>query len=314
MQRRQKILLGEEAQKKIENSSVAIVGIGALGSVATELLVRAGIQNLLLIDRDTVELSNLQRQVLYDQRDVGKSKVIAANAKLLEINPSCKIDIAAIHLNGRNISILDTYDLILDCTDNLQTRFVLNDYCKKNHKTWIYGAAITTAGYAAIMNPAGACLRCFLQEADLDTCETAGVLNTITTSIAALQVQLVFDVILEIGKKQVLYYYNIKEKTFRTLTLKQNQDCRTCRGEYEYLVPKQETKLVRFCSSGRYQINGKEKDFSVLKKRWLKLGEVVEDEVSLQFNGLMLFKDGRVLVKAKTEEEALSLYSKYVGN
>ena len=303
---RQTILpeIGAEGQNKIERAVVAIVGVGALGTVAAELLTRAGIGALILIDRDVVEESNLQRQTLYEEKDVGRSKVVAAKEMLERINSKCEI----------KINILKEAHLILDCTDNLHTRFLINDFCKKEQKTWIYGAAIKTSGYVMPILPFGPCLRCFLQEASLETCETAGVLNTITTSIAALQVTLALQIVVgkEIGP--LLYHYDVWNTELKKIKVQKNKDCQTCGGKYEYLERKEETRLVKFCSSGRYQINGKKKDLQEMKKRWEKIDVVIDDTVLLTFRNIFLFEDGRALIKAASEEEALSVYSKWVGN
>ena len=135
-----------EGQKKIQESSVTIIGCGALGTVAAELMVRSGVHNLTIIDRDTIETSNLQRQSLYTLDDVGKTKVITAKNKLLEINPNVNIKAQIIHLDNQNIKNLETPNIILDCTDNIKTRLLINDYAKKNKINWIYSAAIKTKG------------------------------------------------------------------------------------------------------------------------------------------------------------------------
>lgn len=313
---RQTILteIGKEGQEKIENSIVAIIGMGALGTVAADLLVRAGIGELILVDRDIVEESNLQRQTLYEENDIGRSKAVAAKERLEKINSKLKIEIRALHLNAENITLLDEANIILDCTDNLQTRFVINDYCKKEKKPWIYGAAIRTSGYVMPLLPAGPCLRCFLQEASLETCETAGVLNVITTSIAALQVMLALQILAGKETEPELLHYNIWNQQLKKIKIPKKKDCPSCNGRYEYLEQKEETRLVKFCSSGRYQINGNKISLQEMKKQWEKTGVVVDDGVTLSFRNILLFKDGRALIDANSEEEALSIYSKWVGN
>src|SRR3989338_1922815 len=176
---RQELVWGKNGQRRIMNSTVAVVGMGALGSVSAQLLVRAGIGRMILIDRDVVEESNLQRQLLYTSLDIGKSKVVAAREKLLEINPALKIETYAVHVDATQVCILEKAEIIVDGTDNMITRLILNDYAQKSKKTLIYGSAIKTSGYAMVVVPNGPCLRCFLQEADLETCDVAGVINTI---------------------------------------------------------------------------------------------------------------------------------------
>lgn len=306
--------IGVAGQEKIKESVVAIVGLGAVGTVAADLLARAGIGKLILIDRDVIEESNLQRQTLYEEKDMGRSKVVAAKEKLERIDSTLKIGIHAIHLNAGKVKVLADANLVLDCTDNLQTRFLLNDFCRKEKIPWIYGAAIKTSGYVMPILPTGACLRCFLQEANLETCETAGVLNTITSSIAALQVTMALQMLAGKRGEPQLHHFNIWNQELRNIKIHKNKECPTCSGKYQYLEPKEETRLVKFCSSGRYQINGKKIDFQKIKKRWEKSDEVIDDTVVLTFKNILLFEDGRALIKAKSEEEALSVYSKWVGN
>ena len=312
---RQEILIGKDNQKKIEQAKLAIIGIGALGTVTAELFTRAGIGELLLIDRDLVELSNLQRQTLFNEDDINNYKAETAKKKLKKINSKIKIITKNIHLNKDNIDVLNDYDLILDCTDNLQTRFLINDYCKKNSKVWIYSSAIKNSGYVFPILNDGPCLQCFIkQPINLETCTTAGVLNTITSSIAALQSTIAIKNILEGNVEPTLYHYNIWEQQFKKIKINKRDDCPSCNNRFNYLDNvKQMT--VKFCSAGKYQIQGNDKiDREGIKKNWQNLGDVIDDGITLRFKGIMLFKDGRAIIKANTEEEAQVIYSKYVGN
>ena len=306
--------IGQDGQEKIGNKTVAIVGVGALGTVAAELLARAGVGSLILIDRDVVEKSNLQRQTLFGERDIGRSKTIAAEKRIGEINSEIKIEPHPIHLNPKNIRVLQTADLILDCTDNLQTRFLINDYCKRERKPWIYAAAIKTSGYVMPILPEGPCLQCFLSETNLETCDTAGVLNTITVSIASLQATIALKWLLEKEIEPVLYYFDIWNQNFKKINVKIKESCPACQGHYSYLEKKETSKYLRFCSTGKYQILGPEVDLKIIKARWEKTGKVVEEKDSLHFQNITLFKDGRALIKADSEEDAQSLYSQWVGN
>ncbi len=311
---RQILQLGEEGQNKISNSKIAIVGVGALGTVAADLLARTGVGELLLIDRDVIELSNLQRQSLFNEEDLGKGKAETAKDKLKKINSQLNIKSESIHLNQENISLLKEYSLILDCTDNLQTRFLLNDFCKKNKIKWIYAAAIQKKGYVFPIFPEGPCLKCFLQEANLDTCDTIGVLNTITYSIAALQVNLTLKILLNELNNSYLYYYDIWQPELKKLVINKNPNCQTCQENYLYLNKKEIIREIRFCSTGKFQIRGKKLDFTRIKEKLEKIGEVKEEEDLLKFKEITLFRDGRALIKADSKEKAISIYDKYVGN
>jgi molybdopterin-synthase adenylyltransferase len=276
---RQELVVGKVSGK------VAIVGVGALGTVCSDLLVRAGF-NVLLIDRDIVELSNLQRQSLFLEEDVGKSKAISAVNRLKLANSSVNVEGTAIHLNSENISCLDSYDIIVDCTDNVKTRLLLNRYCKGNGKSWVYGAAIKDHGYV-MTNP---CIECFLTVSG-ETCDTVGVLGGITHIIGSLQAQHVIDLVR--GKEREGLFY-VTFESIKKLHVKKNPSCAVCKGDFS--LPVDDVKTIKFCGRNLYQVQGK-----------------VRKNVEYR-EGITLFPDGRALVKAGSEEEALSVYSKFVGD
>jgi len=269
--------IGREGQKLLQDKKVAIVGVGALGTVAAELLARAGVGNLILVDRDMVEESNLQRQTLFDEKDIGKNKAAAAEQRIKEINSGINIETHAIHLDPKNIGVLDAADLILDCTDNLQTRFLINDYCKKEKKPWIYAAAIKTSGYVMPILPKGPCLQCFISESNRETCDTVGVLNTITVSIASLQATLALKMLFGKEIEPILFHYDIWNHNFKKLKIKNKESCLACQGNYCYLEKKETSKYIHFCSTGKYQVLGPKVDLLAVKERWEKIGKVVMD-------------------------------------
>ena len=305
-------------QKKISNTTITLVGLGALGSVVAQLLVRAGIGTLIIIDRDIVEESNLQRQILYNQADVGKSKVAAAQQRLQSINPNINIIPEAISLDATNITLIKSSKIIIDCTDNMYTRFVLNDFARKNKIPLIYGSAIQTSGYVMTVLPQGPCLRCFLSQTNLETCETAGVLNTLTTAIASLQVTHALKVIVNLNdtKKEELgklLYLNVWNNTLQTLNIHQRKDCPTCHKKYEYLSKSPEIKPVHFCSTGQFQVQGNPINLKTIEGRWKKIGTPTKDSQSIHLKKITLFADGRALIRAQTQQEALKIYTKYIG-
>jgi len=217
MHKRQITLLGKEAQEKLELSKVAVVGIGGLGSVAAELLARAGVGNLLLIDNDIVEECNLGRQ-FFSRQDIGKSKCLAAYEKLKDFTA---VEYKVMMLDSNNVGVLQDYNLVLDCTDNMNTRFLINDNCKN----WVYAAAIRNHGYVMPMVDGGPCLRCFLSEREMESCEEAGVLNVATTGIAVLQVNLALQML--IGKiEPLLYYLNLDNMGLKKIKVKKS--CENC--------------------------------------------------------------------------------------
>jgi len=232
--------IGKNGQEKLRKSTAAIVGVGALGSVSAELLARAGIGKLLLIDRDIVELSNLQRQSLFDENDIGKPKALAAKEHLSKINSDVEINFFIEDLNFENIrKILNkNIDLVLDCTDNLETRFLINDFSIKNNLPFIYSSAVGSKGYVFNIIPNKTpCLRCFLKEASqLDTCETAGVLNSITNLISSIQSNEAIKILLGKGYEKNLLFFDVWKNDMSKIKINKNKSCICCNiKNYEYL-------------------------------------------------------------------------------
>ncbi len=315
--------IGKKGQQKLRKSAVAVIGLGALGSVAAELLTRAGIGKLILIDRDIIELSNLQRQSLYDESDIRKPKAMAAKEKLNKINSEVNIDIFVDDLNYNNITKvinIKNIDLILDCTDNLETRFLINDFSVKNKIPFIYSSAVGSKGYVFDVVPErnNPCLRCFLKEAaQLDTCETTGVLNTITHIIPSVQVNEAIKILLNKNYEQDLLFFDVWKNEL--LKIKVNKKCECCiRRNFEYLSGKKSSRIIKMCGNGMFQIKNKsidKKEFNNLKNRLKGIGKVIDFDYCLNFdNKLTIFQDGRALIKAKDEKEAKSVYSKFIGN
>jgi adenylyltransferase/sulfurtransferase len=304
--------IGSERQKMIEKSKVAVVGAGALGSIACELLVRAGIGRLVIIDRDILEEHNLQRQALFTEEDIGKSKAAAAESHLKKINSKVKIETYITDLDHQNIDLLRA-DLVLDCTDNLFTRFLINEYCRSKKIPWVYTAVIGCSGMLMNIIPKRKyCFRCIFEEASgLDTCETAGILNTTPHALVAMQVTQVLKIITKQPSEKDLINLDLWNLKLSRVKVKHNPKCPVCQGKYEYLEGKSHG-LVKLCGSGNFQFKGKLKYFS-LKDSLSKIGKVTDLGYCFHFKELIVFKD-RVLIKAKTESEAKSLYSKYIGN
>jgi molybdopterin-synthase adenylyltransferase len=217
--------IGVEGQKKLKRSTVAIVGVGALGTNSAELLARAGVGKIILIDEDIIEQSNLQRQTLFDEEDVGKSKVEVARTKLEKINSLVDIEIYKKTINKNNIDLLKKSDLVLDCTDNLETRFLINKFCQQK-KPWIYAACVKTEGYVMPILPNQPCLGCFLNKVNLDSSCTIGILNSVPSSIAALQTTIAIKLLLNQEVKPILFYYNLWNQEFRKLNVKKNPLCK----------------------------------------------------------------------------------------
>jgi molybdopterin/thiamine biosynthesis adenylyltransferase len=316
---RQELIVGKVGQQKISKAHVAIVGLGALGTVSAELLTRAGIGTLTIIDRDVVEESNLQRQTLYSEKDVGEPKAQAASKRLREINSSVIIDSITTDINHKNITkVLKNADIILDCTDNLYTRFLINDFSGKYGKPLVYAGCILEQGSVALLTYDTACFRCFTQESvGLGTCDTAGVLNTASAMTASLQVQLALQWIIngnKTGGKGKLFHLNLKTMQLSALHLRKNHSCEACKGNYGYLDGKREPKTLQYQCLDLYQFFMEGIDLKTIEKKAKKLGKIKKGKGFLMFGGISVFGNGRILVRAKSLEQAKSLFSRYIGN
>ncbi len=325
--------IGAAGQSRILSSRVVLIGLGALGTVAADLLVRAGVGFLRIIDRDFVELSNLQRQSLFDEEDVRANlpKAIAAEARLKKINSSVAIERIVDDVNPGNVEdVIADVDLVLDALDNFETRFVINDACSKLKKPWIYTGAVGSYGLVMPVLPGRtACLRCLLGSLPAPgtspTCETAGVIAPITHAIASIQVSEALKFLTgNLAEEDVkLITYEIWSHHFQRIGVGREAmaSCPVCsEGKYEYLNGNP-LRTITLCGRNAVQlIPGVKGDmnFETLSKSIAAFGPVQFNDFLLKCSSppyeLTLFKDGRAIVKG-TEEASLarSVYSKMVG-
>ncbi|MAG15427.1 NAD(P)H-binding protein [Candidatus Woesearchaeota archaeon] len=293
----------------LRSKKVAIVGAGAIGTNTAKLLAKAGVGSITLIDRDFIELKNLQRQTLFTKKDVGMPKAIVAKKKLKELNSKTKINAIVADLNYKNASLLSS-NLVLDCTDNFETRFLINDYCKKNGVSWVYAAVIRNIGTVYNIIPDNACFRCiFNNHSSLETCDTAGVSNTAVVKTSSLQASEAIKILLK--KKYEKNMVRINKQQLIKLKVKKNRDCKSCKGDYEYLTGKKGSKVLKLCGTNTYQVKGKPINLKLLMKK-LK-GNVKNFDYCIHFNKITLFKDGRAIIKANSSEKAKSIYSRIIG-
>lgn len=323
--------IGAEGQRRLAEACVAVVGCGALGSVQAELLARAGVGRLRLIDRDFVEWSNLQRQLLYDEHDAEAAlpKAVAAAARLQAINSAMAIEPMVGDLTSKVIEEqLEGVQLILDGTDNFETRYLLNDYALSRNIPWIYCAAVGSYGLKMPIVPGRTCcLRCLLPEPPRGaqaTCETAGVLAPITATIAALAVA---DALLILSGHEVELARNITMIDVWSGELQQmpqpepRADCPACvRREFAYLDGRTRAP-ISLCGRNAVQIHDCHRriDLAELAARLQPLAPVKVSAFALraQIEGydLTVFPDGRAIVKGTQDVGvARSLYAKYVGS
>ncbi len=304
--------IGKKGQKKLSSSTVAIVGLGALGTASAELLTRAGIGKLILIDRDIIELSNLQRQSLFTEEDLGKPKVLQAEKQLKKINSEIKIQAHFEHLDYNNINLLSS-DLILDCTDNLYTRFLINEYSIKTSIPWIYSSCLEHSGYVFNIIPGKICFNCIFNNlTSIGTCDTLGVLNTLANLISSLQVNEAFKILLNKSYEKNLLYINIWQNKIEKIKVKKLKNCNACNKNFKYLTGERSDKLIKFCGSDNYLIKGSFNYLNLKKK--LKKYILNDWENSFKLKNLIIFKNKNVLIKAESEKQAKSIYSKFIGD
>jgi adenylyltransferase/sulfurtransferase len=322
----------EEGQKKLLNSSVAVVGCGALGTVVANNLARAGVGKINIIDRDFVELNNLQRQMLFDENDVGEPKALAAAKKASAINSEIEVVPLIKDLNHTNVEeLLSGVDVVLDGTDNIQTRMLVNDVCVKNRVPWVYTGAIGTSGMMMKILPDKACLRCLYpavpKPGSLPTCDTMGVLNTITVIMGAMESTEAIKIIL--GKyddledtKSELIIYDGWNNSYDSITVKKNDNCGCCVEEdFEYLKSEEREIITSLCGRNAIQItpaDPKEMSLRELASKLEKLGEVKCADFIMIFKigefEISVFKDGRAIVKGTNDKKvARSIYARYIG-
>jgi len=310
------------------DARVAVVGCGALGSFQAGALARAGVGFLRIIDRDYVELSNLQRQWLFDQCDVeqGLPKAIAAARKIAAINSDIEVEPAVADLTPSNIDdLLGDVNLILDGTDNFETRYLINDYAVSRRLPWIYGAAVGSYGITMPVLPGvTACLRCIYPQPPggaQPTCETAGVLGPITALIASLQVSEAFKILCGAEVSRKITTVDVWSGEIRQVVQPPpDERCPACgRREFPYLNGERRSP-VSLCGRNAVQIHERSRplDLADLAERLAPLGIVRANEFALRFEMppylLTIFPDGRAIVKGTTDVGvARSLYARYVG-
>ena len=322
--------LGPEGQARLAAATVAIVGCGALGTFHAAALARAGVGRLKILDRDVVEWTNLQRQWLFDEQDAREQspKAAAAAAKIALFNSEIAVEALAVDLNASNIEdLLEGVDLILDATDNFETRFLLNDFAIERGIPWIYGAAVGSYGLSFPILPGiGPCLRCLYPEAPVGaqpTCETAGVLNTITSLIAAWQSALATKLLTSGAASLPLRLATFDTWSFETrqIAVSVDPDCPCCQRRLFDSLDGRVRAPISLCGRNAVQIHERHAvlDLAALEIQLTGLGNLRRNEFALRFSPspqfeLTIFPDGRAIIKGTQDiGVARSLYSRYLG-
>ena len=325
--------IGEEGQRRLLASRALIVGCGALGSAQVEMLARAGVGKLRIVDRDFVEESNLQRQTMFTEADARERvpKAVAAGRRVAEINSDviCETEVADVS-NSNVERLLEGCDVVLDGTDNFSTRFLLNDACVKHDAAWVYGAAVGSYGVTMTIRPhRRPCLRCVFPElpaaATAPTCDTAGVIMPIISIVAAVQVAEALKLML--GRTESLHdglmQFDVWRNDWRRVGLgERDPECPTCALErFEFLEAESGDMTTILCGRNAVQVSPRRAakvDLDALAARMRAAGDVKANAYLVRLRAgdyeLTVFEDARAIVRG-TEDAgvARSLYARYVG-
>jgi molybdopterin/thiamine biosynthesis adenylyltransferase len=324
--------IGPEGQQQLLASRAAIVGCGAIGAAAANLLVRAGVGHIRIIDRDFVEPSNLQRQTLFDESDAQSAlpKAVAAERKLRSINSSVAVEGLVADLRPPNAgALLGGFDLLLDGTDNFETRFLINDFAVKSGCPWIYAAGVASYGLTMTIRPGvTACLACLLESGSAaqgleETCDTIGVLGPIVHLIASLEAAEALKLLS--GHSEALHGRLLSADVWtgrmQSIAVARNPGCRACaRRDFAYLEGEAQPHIT-MCGRDSVQIHERARalDLGVLEVRLQSLvDDVRQNGFLLRFRiapyEMTVFADGRAILKGTRDPAvARSLYARYIG-
>jgi molybdopterin/thiamine biosynthesis adenylyltransferase len=323
--------IGREGQQKLAAARIALVGCGATGSALASLLARAGVGSIRIIDRDYVEPSNLQRQSLFDEADAVQSlpKAIAAARKISAFNSQIVIEPVVADLVPANIeSRLEGVQLVLDGTDNFETRYLINDFAVKTSVPWIYTAAVGSYGITLNVLPGKtACLACVFPDPPrgaFETCETAGILNSAVNLAASISATEAIKLIVGADQqlRRTLLSFDLwRNERAEVAAAKPRPGCRAC-GEHDFIHLAGEGRPhITLCGRNSVQIHERHRpiDFVEVSVRLQPHGQVRHNDFVLKFwpepYEMTLFPDGRAIIKGTTDTAvARSLYARYVGS
>jgi adenylyltransferase/sulfurtransferase len=323
--------IGEKGQRRLAAARVAIVGCGATGSAIAALLARSGVGTLRIIDRDYVEPSNLQRQTLFEESDAAESlpKAIAAARRIAAFNSEIMVEPHAADLVPGNIEpLLDGFQLILDGTDNFETRYLLNDYAVSKAVPWIYSAAVGSYGVSLNVIPGEtACLACIFPDSPrgiIETCETAGILNSAVNLVASIAASEALKLLVGATDRlrRTLFSFDVwMNERSEVAASKPRPGCRAC-AQHDFVHLEGEGRPhITLCGRNSVQIHEQQRpiDFDELTARLAQLGTVRHNDFVLKFwrepYEITLFPDGRAIIKGTSDTAvARSLYARYVGS
>src|SRR5690606_23494450 len=326
--------IGREGQQRLLDARVFIMGCGALGASHAEMLARAGVGRLRIVDRDFVEYTNLQRQTLFSEQDAADRlpKAIAAKNRLAAVNSEVEVEAIVADVNNSNVeSLIADCDLVIDGTDNFQIRYLINDACVKHDVRWIYGAAVSGYGASMTVIPQETpCLRCIFEEmpdaGSSPTCDTAGWIMPIISSISAIQVAEALKLLVgDTGSlHRSLIQVDIWENDWRKIKLSAlAPDCPCCGlGNYEFLEAEAGEFSAVLCGRDAVQVappHPTTLDLPALAEKLRPHGDVKQNEYLVRFNTngreVTVFRDARAIIKGTSEvAEARSIYSRFIGS
>ncbi|WP_058306833.1 ThiF family adenylyltransferase [Gracilibacillus massiliensis] len=322
--------IGKEGQAKLAHKHVLIVGCGALGSSAAEMLARAGIGELTLLDRDYVELTNLQRQHLFTEADVENKtpKAVAAANKLATINSEITINHVVIDATADNmVNYVKQVDLIIDATDNFDTRFIINDLAHKYQVPWIFGACVGSSGMSfSIMPGQTPCLDCLLKVTPVfgATCDAVGVIGPAVQMVVTHQVTEAIKILIEANQKlrTQLVLFDLWHNHYQQIDVSRSkqENCKSCgvTPTYPSLTYQNSTKTEVLCGRETVQIRGRKYPLESLESKLAQFGEVQANpflvSVEIDSKRLVFFHDGRAFVHGTNSiEDAKKIYYQVVG-
>jgi len=326
--------IGEEGQRKIREKHVLIIGAGALGSANAEMFVRAGVGTVTIVDRDYVDWSNLQRQQLYAESDVENNlpKAVAAKKRLAEINREVRVEALVQDVTAEELEeLVINVDVMIDATDNFETRFIVNDIAQKHSIPWIYGACVGSYGLSYTILPSKTpCLSCLLQSIPLGgaTCDTAGIISPAVSLVVSHQVTEALKLLVEDYEslRDGLVSFDVWKNEYSCMNVQKlrKHNCPSC-GEnaiYPYLNKENTSKTAVLCGRNTVQIRPPHKEEMDFERYKELLKNRVNDlnvnpyllSFSVEEKRLVAFKDGRVLVHGtKDISEAKTIYHRYFG-
>jgi molybdopterin/thiamine biosynthesis adenylyltransferase len=323
--------IGAEGQRRLAEARVAIVGCGATGSAVASLLARSGVGSIRIIDRDYVEPSNLQRQTLFDESDARESlpKAVAAARRIAAFNSQIVVTPKVADVTPENIEeLLEGAELVLDGTDNFETRYLVNDYAVSKGVPWIYAAAVGSYGVTLNVLPGDtACLACVFPDSPrgtFETCETAGILNSAVNLVASIEASEALKLLVgatDRVRRTLLSFDVWMNERAEVQASKPRPGCRAC-GERDFVHLAGEGRAqITLCGRNSVQIHERRRpvDFGEMNERLKPLGTVRHNDFVLKFwhepYEMTLFPDGRAIIKGTTDTGvARSLYARYVGS